>query len=60
VCGILETVRDRKDPHKSQLFDLDEEPMPSSHWAVPWSDLMMIAFVLFAVLYSYVLSHRDL
>jgi chemotaxis protein MotB len=52
-------VKDWKEQEK-QFFDIDEEPMPSSHWAVPWSDLMMIAFVLFAVLYSYVLSHRDL
>ncbi len=42
------------------LFDLDHDSAPEGHWAVPWSDLMMVAFVLFAVLYSYVLSHRDL
>ncbi|HEY3277374.1 MAG TPA: flagellar motor protein MotB [Syntrophorhabdaceae bacterium] len=49
----------RRDFRERPSFDYDEEPMPSGHWAVPWSDLMMVAFVLFAVLYSYVLSHRD-
>ena len=43
---------------ENDLFDLDDS-MPSGHWAVPWSDLMMVSFVLFAVLYSYVISHRD-
>jgi chemotaxis protein MotB len=53
-------VPGRKRFMERQLFDLEGESMPTSHWAVPWSDLMMVAFVLFAVLYSYVLSHRDL
>ena len=30
------------------------------YWAYKWSDLMLVLFVLFAVLYSYVISHRDL
>jgi chemotaxis protein MotB len=49
----------KKQISENDLFDFDD-PMPSGHWAVPWSDLMMVAFVLFAVLYSYVLSHRDI
>jgi chemotaxis protein MotB len=51
---------ERKRSGERPLFDLGDDPMPESHWAVPWSDLMMVAFVLFAVLYSYVLSHRDI
>lgn len=49
----------KKNAFEKQMFDFDEA-MPSSHWAVPWSDLMLVLFVLFAVLYSYVISHRDL
>ncbi len=29
------------------------------HWSVPWSDLMMTMFVMFAVLYSYLLTEKD-
>ncbi len=53
-------MREKRETYERKIFDLDEDSMPSSHWAVPWSDLMMVAFVLFAVLYSYVLSHREL
>lgn len=49
----------RKPVFEKPIFDFDEA-MPSGHWAVPWSDLMMVAFVLFAVLYSYAISHRDI
>lgn len=28
-------------------------------WAVPWSDLMMVMFVLFVVLYVYATTHKD-
>jgi len=28
-------------------------------WAVPWSDLMMVMFVLFVVLYVYASTHQD-
>lgn len=31
----------------------------SSHWSVPWSDLMMVMFVMFAVLFSMQLTERD-
>ncbi len=41
------------------MTDFDDS-MPSGHWAVPWSDLMMVSFVLFAVMYSYVIAHRDI
>ena len=30
----------------------------ASHWSVPWSDLMMTLFILFAVLYAYHSPHR--
>lgn len=32
----------------------------SAQWAVPWSDLMMVMFVLFAVLFSMQLTERDI
>lgn len=35
-------------------------PTGSMHdWAVPWSDLMMVMFVLFVVLFIYANSHQD-
>lgn len=49
----------RKPVFEKPIFDFDEA-MPSGHWAVPWSDLMMVAFVLFAVLYAYAISNRDI
>ncbi len=34
--------------------------MPKTpHWSVPWSDLMMTMFILFAVLFAYHYSKRD-
>ena len=54
-----EALTQRKQIFERQIFNFNES-MPSGHWAVPWSDLMMVVFVLFAVLYSYVLSHRNL
>ena len=32
----------------------------SAHWSVPWSDLMMVMFVLFAVLFAMQLTERDI
>ena len=57
--GRIESVTEEKHFVERPVFEFDDS-MPSGHWAVPWSDLMMVAFVLFAVLYSYVLSHRDI
>jgi len=31
----------------------------SSHWSVPWSDLMMVMFVMFVVLYTMEVSEND-
>jgi chemotaxis protein MotB len=31
----------------------------SDGWSIPWSDLMMVMFVLFAVLYAYSAAERD-
>lgn len=31
----------------------------ATDWAVPWSDLMMVMFVLFVVLYVYATTHKD-
>ena len=33
-----------------QLDQLDSEPNHGEHWSIPWSDLMMVMFVLFAAL----------
>jgi len=45
-------------PH---LWDFDENPdleIPL-HWSVPWSDLMMVMMVMFAVMYVTKLAERD-
>lgn len=50
------------DIHYSGNGDYDEhmQGMSASGWAIPWSDLMMTMFVLFAVMLSYVISERSL
>ncbi|MBN1275930.1 MAG: hypothetical protein JXA35_00460, partial [Deltaproteobacteria bacterium] len=42
----------------SGLF-FNNETRRVSHWSVPWSDLMMTMFVLFAVLYVYHAARKD-
>lgn len=45
------------------LYGLPEENPEadmSTHWSVPWSDLMMVMFVLFAVLFTYLAANRDI
>ncbi|WP_419788021.1 OmpA/MotB family protein [Pseudodesulfovibrio sp.] len=43
------------------LFDADEGDggRGMQDWAVPWSDLMMVMFVLFVVLFVYASTHQD-
>lgn len=45
--------RERFDDHASDAAD-------ASSWAIPWSDLMMTMFILFAVMLVYTLSERGL
>jgi len=42
-----------------RIFETHDEIAPP-HWAVPWSDIMMVVFVMFAVLFIYSLSKRDI
>ena len=44
--------------HGAGIF-YSREFKKSSHWSVPWSDLMMTMFVLFAVLYVYHSSNKE-
>ncbi len=37
----------------------DQGAQGGTAWAVPWSDLMMVMFVLFVVLYVYASNHKD-
>jgi chemotaxis protein MotB len=46
------------DHFEKRIFETDDEITPP-HWAVPWSDIMMVVFVMFAVLFIYSLSKRD-
>jgi chemotaxis protein MotB len=47
------------DRFEKRIFETDDE-ITAPHWAVPWSDIMMVVFVMFAVLFIYSLSKRDL
>lgn len=42
-----------------RAFLEDGSDMPSLHWSVPWSDLMMTMFILFTVLFVYASAKRD-
>jgi chemotaxis protein MotB len=47
------------DYYNEEFLDPDETITPP-HWAVPWSDIMMVVFVMFAVLFIYSASKRDI
>jgi chemotaxis protein MotB len=47
------------DHFDKKLFEYEDEITPP-HWAVPWSDIMMVVFVMFAVLFIYSMSNRDI
>lgn len=44
--------------HGAGIF-FSRETGKSSHWSVPWSDLMMTMFVLFALLYVYHTTNKE-
>jgi chemotaxis protein MotB len=46
------------DHFDNKIIEHEEEMMPP-HWAVPWSDIMMVVFVMFAVLFIYSTAKRD-
>ena len=47
------------DHFDKKIFEYEDEITPP-HWAVPWSDIMMVVFVMFAVLFIYSVSKRDI
>jgi chemotaxis protein MotB len=70
-----QTAKSKKEPGASYLYDsfsdvhvIEEEKFDdqmqdmtdASSWAIPWSDLMMTMFILFAVMLAYTLSERNL
>ena len=55
--GGFEVVRSHR-AFDRDLLDLEEAEM-QPQWSVPWSDLMMIAFIMFAVLFILSASKRD-
>jgi hypothetical protein len=42
-----------------KILDHENEIMPP-HWAVSWSDIIMLLFIMFAVLFIYSQSKRDI
>ena len=44
--------------HGAGIF-FNRDTKKSSHWSVPWSDLMMTMFVLFALLYVYHTTNKE-
>lgn len=70
-----QTAKSKKEPGASYPYDsfsgvymINEEEFDdqrqdmtdASSWAIPWSDLMMTMFILFAVMLVYTLSERNL
>jgi chemotaxis protein MotB len=45
--------------HFDKKINEHEDEMMPPHWAVPWSDIMMVVFVMFAVLFIYSAAKRD-
>ncbi|MCK5313393.1 MAG: flagellar motor protein MotB [Desulfobacteraceae bacterium] len=50
------------DPFKGNLFSRRVryfENRSNIHWSIPWSDLMMTMFIMFAVMFIYQMANRD-
>jgi chemotaxis protein MotB len=47
------------DRFDKRIFESEDEIAPP-HWAVPWSDIMMVVFIMFAVMFIYSMSKRDI
>jgi chemotaxis protein MotB len=45
-------------PEREDLF-LHSKMPKTLHWSIPWSDLLMTMFILFAVMYVYQISSRE-
>jgi chemotaxis protein MotB len=57
--SYIPVKRSSFDPFDKKIFEYEDEISPP-HWAVPWSDIMMVVFVMFAVLFIYSVSKRDI
>jgi len=57
--SILEGPLNEEVHAEDKIFHLFSVPRPR-HWSVVWSDLMMTMFILFASLYIFQMSNRDL
>lgn len=53
------TQRPRNSPPKAEDVFAVSDDMPSYHWSIPWADLMMTMFIMFAVLFVYASAKRD-
>ena len=68
IIDIEKTIGPRKsyvslrqssfDHFDNKIIEHEDEIM-TPHWAVPWSDIMMVVFVMFAVLFIYSTAKRD-
>jgi len=61
--AVPETFKVRRDEafdDAEMHFDHPYSSAVPAQWSVPWSDLMMVMFILFAVLYTYSVSNRSL
>ena len=57
--SYIPAKRSAFDRFDKKIFEYEDEISPP-HWAVPWSDIMMVVFVMFAVLFIYSVSKRDI
>ena len=49
---------DSSDSFDRDILDTDDE-IVAPHWSIPWSDIMMVVFVMFAVLFICSVSKRN-
>jgi len=57
--SFIPVKKNSPDPFDKRIFESEDEITPP-HWAVPWSDIMMVVFVMFSVLFIYAVSKRDI
>jgi chemotaxis protein MotB len=42
----------------SDIFSDESKDRAAVHWSIPWSDLMMVMFVMFAILFTYKIGEK--
>ena len=61
-ADLLPPTHDRRQFTVFQIDDFIFQPTVTrtTHWSVPWSDLMMTMFILFLIMFVYQTAHKEL